>query len=139
MVGASLFHLNFIITLDANCYLNPPSFFKMWYLPWEKIKNSFCFTFVILRNFFPHPFSLLFFFQNGLESKSPSIFFDEIILHLLTHAHLVKARCGMWKGVVGYNRTFLIMIITGALSDNFCLLHNILVASFFLHPPTLIL
>ncbi|CAL1360904.1 unnamed protein product [Linum trigynum] len=130
MAGESLFHLNFVLGLDANCFFNLPSFF-MWYHPWEMIKNSLYFTFVILHNFFLHPF-LLFFFQHGLKGKSPSNFFDEIILHLLTHARLFKARCGMWEGVVGYNRTFLIIIITGALSDNFCLLHTVFVAFVFL-------
>ncbi|CAL1361542.1 unnamed protein product [Linum trigynum] len=129
MVGASLFHLKFVLDLDANCFFKPFSFF-MWYHPWEKIKNSFCFTFVILHNFFLNPF-LLFFFQHGLEGKSPSNFFDVIILNFLTHALLFKAQCGIWEGVVGYDRTFLIMIITRALRDNFCLLHNVFVAFIF--------
>ncbi|CAL1413846.1 unnamed protein product [Linum trigynum] len=38
----------------------------------------------------------------------------------------------MWVGVVGYDMTFLIMIITGALRDNFSVLHYVLVAFFFL-------
>ncbi|CAL1410532.1 unnamed protein product [Linum trigynum] len=130
MAGASLFHLNFVLGPDTNCFFNPlPS--SCGITPWEMIKNSICFTFFILHNFFLYPF-LLFFSQHGLEGKSPSNFFDEIILHLLTHARLFKAQCGVWEGVVGYDGTFLIMIITGALRDNFCLLHNVFVAFVFL-------
>ncbi|CAL1381174.1 unnamed protein product [Linum trigynum] len=83
--------------------------------------------FIILHDFFPHPLSL-FFFQHKLESKSSSNFFNEIILHLLARTQHVRAEMG--KAVMCHQRTFLTMIITGVLRDNFCMLLNILVISF---------
>ncbi|CAL1413638.1 unnamed protein product [Linum trigynum] len=96
-----------------------------------KDQELFLLHFVILHNFFPHPFSL-FSFQHGLESKSSCKVLNKINLHLLTHARLFNARCGMWKGEICHKWTCLIIIITRAHCDNFILLHNVLVAFFIL-------
>ncbi|CAL1354159.1 unnamed protein product [Linum trigynum] len=66
------------------------------------------------------------------SSKSPRNFFNEIILNLHAHARLFTTRDVTGKGVVGYSRTFLIIIITGALRDSFRLLHNVFLALFIL-------